>query len=206
MSDKPVIHDTIRDILRNRKPQTIDIRRFDYIHSAVLIPLFKDNGEHKVLLTKRSTNVEHHKGQMSFPGGVVEEDDDSFMETALSEAHEEIRLLKSDVSISGLIDDQLTQVSHIVIHPFIGMFPYPYDFKINSEEVHILVKVPLSLFISTHSIEDIADIEYGGKNYRGPVFRYKGEVIWGATAKILKNLLEILGPSLTPNEERILAQ
>jgi 8-oxo-dGTP pyrophosphatase MutT (NUDIX family) len=200
MSDNSLIHDTIRDILHNRVPQSIDTGRIDYIHSAVLIPLFKDNGEHMVLLTKRSINVEHHKGQMSFPGGAVEENDRSFMETALREAHEEVGLLKKDVTILGQIDDKLTLVSNFVIHPFVGMFPYPYDFRINSEEVHSLVKVPLSLFISTHSIEDIADIEYGGKIYKGPVFRYEGEVIWGATARIMKNFVEILGPSLNPNE------
>ena len=131
---------------------------------------------------------------MSFPGGVVEEHDDSFMETALREAYEEVGLLKKDVTVLGQIDDKLTLVSNFVIHPFVGMFTYPYDFKINSEEVHSLVNVPLRLFVSPYSIEEIADIEFGGKNHRGPVFRYEGEVIWGATARIMKNLIEILGP------------
>ena len=194
------IHDTIRDLLDKRSPQSIDDGRFDYVHSAVLIPLFKDNGEVKVLLTKRSTSVEYHKGQISLPGGAVEEEDDSFMETALRETHEEIGLLKKDVTVLGQIDDRLTLVSNFLIHPFVGTFPYPYDFKINSDEVHSLIKVPLDLFISTDSIEEIADIEFGGKIYNGPVFRYKGEVIWGATAGIMKNFVEILGPSLTSNK------
>jgi len=196
MLNNEEIHDTIRYILHNRDPESIDTSRVDYIHSAVLIPLFKDNGEYKVLLTKRSTKVEHHKGQISFPGGAVEEHDDSFLETALREAYEEVGLSKRDVTVLGQIDDRLTLVSNFVIHPFVGIIPYPYDFNINSEEVHSLFEVPLKLFASTVSTEEIADVEFGGKKCRGPVFRYGREVIWGATAGIMKNFIKILGSGI----------
>ena len=190
------LHKTIKDALSNRIPKSIDDKEQSYTHAAVLIPLFRSNGECRVLFTKRTKRVEHHKGQISFPGGVVDEEDGSFMETALREAYEEIGLLKENVTILGRIDDRLTLVSNFLIHPFVGIIPFPYNFCINSEEVERLIEVPLNIFYAETPADNVTEVEWGGKTYRGPVYPYQGEVIWGATARIMENFMIILGESI----------
>jgi 8-oxo-dGTP pyrophosphatase MutT (NUDIX family) len=192
--DLPLI---IGEILKLRVFRPIGNLGARYRHAAVLIPLFLDKGELKVLLTQRTHRVETHKGQISFPGGRVDEEDDSFQETALREAHEEIGLLREDVTILGRLDDATTLSSHHLVHPFVGLIPYPYPFIINPEEVKRLVQVPLEVFAigsAQHRTEDI--VEYQGKTYRTPTFVYEGDVIWGATARIMENFANILEEKL----------
>ena len=167
-----------------------------YRQAAVLIPLFKDKGEHKILFTKRTNRVEEHKGQISFPGGSVDEDDDSFMETALREAFEEVGVLREDVKILGGTDDSLTVASNFIIHPFVGFIPYPYPFKINSREVRRLIEVPFRVFAEDQTAYKNGAVEYDGILYEGPVYSYHGDVIWGASARIMENFIEILGEKI----------
>ena len=123
----------------------------------------------------------------------MDKDDDSFLDTALREAFEEIGLLKEDVEILGQVDDRLTLVTDFLIHPYVGAIPYPYKFILNPTEVERLVKIPLRIFLPNGKDDktnmSVPDVE----NYDGVVFSYKGDVIWGATAMIMENLVEILG-------------
>ncbi|NNG07593.1 MAG: CoA pyrophosphatase, partial [Desulfobacteraceae bacterium] len=126
------LYEIIKEVLSSRSPKRIPDETSSYIHAAVLFPLFSANGEYGVLFTQRTQTVENHKGQISFPGGAVEAEDGSLEETALREAHEEVGLLSNDVEILGQLDDTTTVVSYFVVHPFVGVIPYPYDFRINS--------------------------------------------------------------------------
>ena len=190
------IIEKIRDSLNNREVKTIDNPDSRYVHSSVLIPLFSKDGQYMVLFTKRTNRVEHHKGQISFPGGAVDKDDGSLEETALREAYEEIGLLKSDVELLGRIDDMITMVSDFIVHPFVGRIPYPYPFKINPHEVDSIVVIPLYVFmdkISGH-IKDSVNVD--GFIYHGTSYEYQGHVIWGATARIMENFIHFVGASL----------
>src|SRR4030042_4483868 len=120
------IIEKIRDSLNSREVKTIDNPDSRYVHSSVLIPLFSKDGQYNVIFTKRTSRVEHHKGQISFPGGAVDKEDGSLEETAYREAYEEIGLLKKDVELLGRIDDELAVVSNFIIHPFVGIVPWPY--------------------------------------------------------------------------------
>jgi len=133
--------------------------------------------------------VEAHKGQISFPGGRVDKRDGSLMETALREANEEIGLRRKDVEILGRTDDMRTMSSNYIVHPFAGFIPYPYDFRINSNEVEALLTVPLEIFLDRGST---MPVEYQGATYQGFTYTYGGAVIWGATARIMQNLVDIL--------------
>ena len=186
------IYETIKKTLGSRTPKQIQDGNSNSLHAAVLIPLFNENCEHKILFTKRSTQVKTHKGQISFPVGVVEETDQSLQETALREAHEEIGLLKEDVEILGQADDTNTVVSNFVVRPFVGVIPYPYDFTISSEEVDRIIEVPLKVFFENDPQYRQNSAEFEGVIYPGSAFQYKGDVIWGATARILENLMGIL--------------
>lgn len=183
---------TIKEILSVRPPKLIRDDELSYRHAGVLIPLFEEDGIHKVLFTKRSDKVENHKGQISFPGGSVDEEDSSVEETALREACEEIGLLRDDVEILGRIDDTLTLVSNFVVHPFVGLVPYPYDFTINEAEVERLIMVPLRLFHPSVPGIKRGFIEFEGKACHTTTYKYDGEVIWGATARIMENFMNVI--------------
>ena len=192
--DLPLI---IKDILSARPPQIIDDNQALYRHAAVLIPIFRDNGEYKIIFTKRTNRVEEHKGQISFPGGAVDKEDVSLEDTALREAHEEVGLLREDVTVLGRTDDALTLASNYIIHPFVGFIPYPYPFRINTVEVKRILEVPLSLFWVEDYIEKTGPVEYEGVTYESLVYPYQGDVIWGASARIMENFIEILDEKIS---------
>src|SRR5512143_3716715 len=104
--------DRIRTILSSRKRRVIEHPPFS--HAAVLVPLFKKEEDCHLLFTKRSDQVKHHKGEISFPGGVVDEEDLELVNTALREAHEEIGLKRNDVQVVGILDDIVTVTQFIV--------------------------------------------------------------------------------------------
>jgi len=194
----------VREILSVRPPNRIgETRASSYMDAAVLVPLLREEGRHKVLFTKRSQDVEHHKGQISFPGGSVDDDDGSVEETALRETYEEIGVPMGDIEILGRIDDALTVVSNFVIHPFVGLVPFPYDFTISKAEVERLINVPLEVFHPENTGSRRHAVEYEGATYAGPAYEYKGDLIWGATARIMENLMNIIGHKLPlPGEKK----
>lgn len=200
MENEKDLPQAIKEILSARTPKRIPDEKCLYKHAGVLVPIFRQGGNYMILFTKRTNNLEHHKGQISFPGGSVDEEDNSVRDTALREAREEIGLLKEDVEILGRIDDTMTVVSDFIVHPFVGLIPYPYDFTINTDEVARLIKVPLKAFHPDNSGKG-ASFEFEGKTYRTPTYEYEGDVIWGATARIMEVFVNIIGHKL-PLRER----
>lgn len=187
------LEDIIRKSLKDRVPKTINDNNGQYRQAAVLIPLFKSNGEYKAVFTKRTNKVDDHKGQISFPGGGIEEQDSTYEDTALRESYEEIGLLREDVTVLGRLDDTLTLASNFIIHPVIGMIPHPYDYQISQDEVDRIIEAPLSLFYPKEPGSNMGNVEYGGITYHGLSYSYRGDVIWGATAKIMRDFIKILG-------------
>ena len=171
MNDLPQI---IRAALAERTPAIITSREGAYRRAAVLIPLFQANGEYRILFTKRTSRVETHKGQISFPGGGVDEGDASEEETALREAEEEIGLRRQDVTVLGRTDDALTMVSNYIVHPFVGHIPYPYDFKINPREVDRILEVPFDVFLPQPGGDKILPVEYDGGVFEGLAYTLRG--------------------------------
>ena len=195
------LHLTIKEILNSRAPKEIENLDPSYVHAAVLIPLLIEAGCHKVLFTERTHRLEHHKGQISFPGGAVDAGDPSPLEAALREADEEIGLKSKDVKVLGRVDDALTVASSFVVHPFVALIPYPYDFTINRAEVKRLITVPLKIFHPEKKKNQRDSAVYEGVTYRTIAYEHKGDLIWGATARMMQNFMHILGPRLPlPNE------
>lgn len=186
----------IKEILHSRSPRMIPDENSLFRHAAVLIPLFIKGNESHVLLTQRTNRVEVHKGQISFPGGHVEDGDPSPRETALREAYEEVGIQREDVHFLGRTDDARTVSSNFIIHTFLGFIPYPYPFRINTQEVQQILEMPLKVFTQGGPEDHMGDVEYGGKSYHGIVYPCEGGVIWGATARIMENLVRILGNKL----------
>jgi 8-oxo-dGTP pyrophosphatase MutT (NUDIX family) len=182
------MEERIKEILACREKACID--QPGLVRAAVLIPLFKKNGGYYVLLTRRTDKVRHHKGQISFPGGRQDPGED-FLATALREAKEEMGIEAKDVRILGELDDMCTVASDFCIAPFVGLIPYPYPFKINRHEIEEIIEVPLSVFLDETKFREEFRSHNGGPV---PVYFYQHDkhTIWGATARILKQLMDII--------------
>lgn len=194
---------TIRSLLQGREPLRLRDARETHRRAGVLIPLVEEEGGLAVILTRRTQLVAYHKGQISFPGGKFEAQDGSACRTALREAYEEIGLHPEDVELLGRMDDTLTLVSRFVVHPFVGLVPPSYPFRLNPQEVEALVKVPLEVFHPAQTGYRCESVESEGAVYRTRGYAYGGDVIWGATARIMDNFMRIVAFKLgLPLEKR----
>ncbi len=177
----------------NLKKLRIDIQPNDNLqNSAVLVPIVIHDGQTALLFTLRSKSLERHSGQVSFPGGLIEKDDQSAIETALRETEEEIGIKRKNINIIGRMSSFTTSTGYI-IYPVIGVINSLDMLTKNSIEVDRIFCIPLIwLCDPAHSkIKDFLGAD--GKNRKVWFFDpYDGELLWGITAKITKDLVEIL--------------
>lgn len=166
------------------------IRMADAVPAAVLVPLYVAGGELWVLLTRRADHLLHHPGQYAFPGGARDDGDSDEVATALREANEELGIPGESVMVLGHLDDLLT-VTGFVISPVVGALPYPHQLKPDPREVAAVVPVPFSVIGNPLVIEE-QEFTWQGERVRSPVLHYGPHRIWGATARILQDLLERL--------------
>ena len=175
------------------------------LRSAVLVPLFEEDGSAWVVLTRRSQHVRAHKGEVSFPGG-RQDPEETLMDAALREAREEIALDTDVVEIVGELDHLATVSSNSSIVPYVGVLPYrPVRLVPNPAEVDAVLMVALDELVR----DDVFRTELwqwpeglpGGPNADEPAalaaerpihfFELHGDTIWGATARMLVNLLAL---------------
>jgi 8-oxo-dGTP pyrophosphatase MutT (NUDIX family) len=162
--------------------------------AAVLIPLFRSQAEIRVLLTQRSSELHHHAGQISFPGGSAEAQDADRTATALREASEEVGLRPEDCEVLGTLDP-LPVISGFEITPVVAQVPSAYVFTPLSSEVARLIELPLKGFLAPGALE-IVERERLGERLRILFYRVNGEEIWGATARVIEQLLTVAGSLL----------
>ncbi len=161
------------------------------ITAAVLVPLFTKDGQRHVLLTKRSDHVEHHKGEISFPGGKLDLADPNVLACALRETAEEVGVDPQDVQVVGELDDFYTVATRFLVVPFVGVIPYPYQFRPSAWEIAGLLAVPLEVFFDpARRTEDTWIVK--GEPVEVISYRWQGHNIWGATARILKHFTELV--------------
>ncbi len=175
-------------LAQRTKKYITDSRR---VPSAVLVPIYEKDGQYNIVFIKRTMKVKTHKGQISFPGGMRDRGDKTLLDTALRESEEEIGLRRKDVTILGELDDEITTTSNFIVTPFLAKIPWPYRFTTNSEEVEKVIAVPVRALLSRDNRKIDTEI-LEGKKIKSFVYNYRGTVIWGATARILKKLLEII--------------
>ena len=186
--------DSIRAQLAARPLQTKT--EWEAKPAAVLIPLYQVEDEWQVLLTQRTHTVADHKGQISFPGGRADPQDARRVETALREAEEEIGLKREDVTVLGELDELLT-VTHYRVTPVVGAFPWPYVFTLSTAELSEVFGVPLKWLADPAHLE-VKFVDHPVHGPQIPVyhFYYQDYTIWGATARMLVNFLEVAKPLL----------
>ena len=158
-------------------------------HAAVLIPLLRQDGEWHLLYTRRTEKVESHKGQVSFPGGACDEGETSPEQTALREAQEEIGLEPGGVRILGRLRSMLT-ITSFNITPVVGVIPWPTVFSPEQAEVARIFTMPLA-WLAERS--NRWEFNLPGRGYNVIVYHpYDGEILWGATARMTVDFLDLL--------------
>ncbi|HWP60517.1 MAG TPA: CoA pyrophosphatase [Candidatus Acidoferrales bacterium] len=181
--------DQISRLLRSRMPLVMS--GHDFTAAAVLVPLqYRADGEHLVL-TRRASHLNHHQGQIAFPGGKIDPLDLDPLQAALRESHEEIGLRPKDIRVLGQLD-QVTAGYNFIVTPFVGMIPHPYPFAINPEETAEVFTVPVAGLLRQARFK--TEQRPPSSNRTDPIyhFYYDGRDIWGATARIIKQFLELV--------------
>ena len=160
--------------------------------SAVLAPLYVDDGGPAVLLTRRAAHLRNHRGEVSFPGGRQEDHDVDLVATALREAHEEIRLAPETVEIVGELDRLSTFTSGSMIHPFVGLLSgVPDALVADPGEVAQILHVPLADLLDPEAFHEEIWRFPDGHDRSLTFFEIVGDTIWGATARMLRQLLNV---------------
>jgi 8-oxo-dGTP pyrophosphatase MutT (NUDIX family) len=161
--------------------------------SAVLIPLLREDGQWRILFTRRTDHLADHSGQVAFPGGRSEPGDASPEDTALREAYEEIGLAPEKVRILGRTDSFIT-ITNYCVTPVVGLIDWPFEIKLDLNEVSRVFTIPLSWLEDRRNYEILErklpdPYPPVGVIYFEP---YEEEILWGVSAQIMLNLLDIL--------------
>ncbi len=163
--------------------------------AAVLVPFFRQDGAWQLLFTRRTETLPEHSGQVAFPGGSVDPGDPSAEAAALREAEEEIGLPPANVRILGKLS-QLNTVTNYLITPVIGVIQPLASYRIAVEEVGRVFSIPLP-WLANPQNHEIRERQLPPPFPPVPVIYfqvYDGELLWGVTARIMLNLLEVLFP------------
>ena len=189
--------DLLNQVLAHRDKKTVGDSSLT--PASVLLLLYPKDGEYCILLNKRSDQVEHHKGEISLPGGARDPEDRDSLETALRETEEEMGIQRGDVTVLGELDEVATR-SRFLVQVFAGTIEYPYKFKPSAIEIAEVLEVPIS------ALRDPANLRVethlgNGTSVTSYAYAYNQHLIYGATAKILQQFLELLEEGQAKEEQ-----
>ena len=188
-SDHHLIPDQLSQILLQQIEAPSDTSR---LPAAVMLLLLWDSGVWKLLFTRRTEQLAHHSGQVSFPGGSLEPGENA-RAAALRETHEEIGVAPADIHVLGCLPSIETN-TNFYITPFVGLLDWPYPLRLNQLEVARCFRVPLA-WLADPSHHHMSPYRHSPKDPPRslPYFEpFENEVIWGATGMITLLLLEQL--------------
>ena len=157
----------------------------DLISAAVMILVFRLDDELFVILNRRADTVEHHKGEVCFPGGTMDRGDPDLLFTALRELKEEMGISSNEVEVFGSIGSVQTNTG-FNITPYVGFIRYPYQCELNKDEVESIIEFPIkSMSTGKFDRPSVSENRY-------PVFEYDGNIVFGATARILSDFYNLI--------------
>ena len=191
------MRDHVRLAMSGYRPAEIALE--GYRDSAVLVLLHEQDDAEHLLFQVRSSSLLLHSGEIGFPGGRRQRDDDTLLDTALREVEEEIGVPRDQIEVFGRIDDGYTNSSNYRIRSYVGALqPGPRSFTIDEGEVFELLEIPLEWLLS----EDARG--WHGTDNRGtleaaPAFIYGEHAIYGATWRILNQFIELLDSARRPS-------
>ena len=166
----------------------------DAIVACVLVLLFPKNDDwHFTLIQRMPHEKDRHSGQISFPGGRLEEEDESLLAGALREAEEEVGIPRDEINVLGRMTELYIPVSNYLVHPFVGFLDKTPEYVPQPSEVASVLEVPV---LELNKIENrkTRDLK-GGENIvlkNVPYFDFEGKVVWGATAMMLSEFEKVV--------------
>lgn len=185
------LFDALETHLASRPPQLLADEGPVLREAAVLVPLLLRDGAPQVLFTKRPSTLRHHAGQYSFPGGSRDPEDPTPLRTALRETREELGIDVSGVRVLGSLDEVFTLGgAGFRIQSFVGVLPQGLEYKPNAAEVEFIIEVPLAHLLDP-AFHRTEPHRVRGVEYEVDFYTYGTHVIWGATGRILRHLLEL---------------
>lgn len=158
---------------------------------SVLILIFPQNNKINIVFIQRTTYAGVHSGQISFPGGKPEPGDKDLIDTALRETEEEIGVSAKDIRILGKLTPLFIPVSNIEVYPVVGCISYKPEFKPDKTEVKSIIEIPLDYLLRPDIVKKKTTV-IQNTNIQIPYFNFNGRHIWGATAMILNEFLEVI--------------
>lgn len=165
----------------------------EQVPAAVLVPLYAYEGELRVVLTRRRADLRRHAGEISFPGGRRDPEDETLKDTALREAEEEIGLARADVTLVGALERTSTFVTNYAIHPFVGLLDGQQSWRPSVREVDAVLEPSLR---DVRAGRTRTRIERRGIAFETDAYVFDEQLVWGATARILEGLLARVEPLL----------
>ncbi len=174
--------------MTSRTPRTLDGNYSG--RAAVLMPIWKRQETLSFLLTRRTEQVETHKGQISFPGGMRDSEEEPLVRTALRETREEIGLPDSQIRVLGQFDEYLS-ATDLIVTPFVGWVFPPLELNPSPEEVEEILEVPWSLFRDPRVVrtETLRRLDRDIRVYH---YDFRGRDVWGLTARIIRDFLQLI--------------
>ena len=186
IEDLDAIETALKRVLLN-PDQAVALDVLGAVEAGVLVPLFVEDGELYVVFTLRRDDLRRHPGEISFPGGRREPEDPDLLATALREAREEIGLLADAVEVIGALQPTSTFVTSYSIYPFVGLVPAGSRWTAQATEVAEVIELPLPALRAGYARRQISR---RGVPIRTDTYVVDDHLIWGATARILTDLLE----------------
>ena len=187
---RAVVLDEIRSRLATYQPKTFDPNGAP--RAAVLVPLYTHQDDLHVVFTKRTDLVQHHRGEISFPGGAMDPEDADLVVTALREAEEEIGLSRDHIEVIGQLDDIVT-ISNFHVSVYVGEIDAqysPYAWLPHAHEVAEVLEVPLDHLLDESNLVEVPR-QRDGQLVIMQGFRFGEHIIWGATGRMLRNFLDV---------------
>ena len=187
---------TVRDelgrvLLTTEEAAALDVR--GRTNAAVLVALYVDQGQLRAVLTERRHDLRRHAGEISFPGGRHDETDSDLKMTALREAHEEIGLPPGAVDVIGALQPTPTIATGYAIYPFVGLIEPGLSWTLSPREVAEVLELPLEEVLAGYGRRRLVR---RGLPIRTDTYVVADRLIWGATARILADLFDRVGPLL----------
>jgi 8-oxo-dGTP pyrophosphatase MutT (NUDIX family) len=169
------------------------------INAAVLVPLYVDHGRLHAVFTRRHDDLRRHPGEISFPGGRYDEGEPDLTATALREAQEEIGLPRDAVEIVGALQPTPTIATGYAVYPFVGLIEAGRTWTPSANEVAEVLELPLDELLSGYARRRLVR---RGVPIRTDTYVVGENLIWGATARILADLFDRIGPWLKSGDEK----
>lgn len=159
--------------------------------ASVLVLLTDDETNPEIIFTLRAHHLSSHPGEVAFPGGMWEPSDETLLDTALRESHEEVALSPHSVRILGACRSRSTRAG-VKVTPFVGVIAADTQLTANRAELEEIFRVPMAAFYGNTLQIRTDNFVHAGRNYRVPAYFYQGREIWGFTAALTQEIMAVM--------------